>query len=109
MYKLHGQITREFLGLRMRNFQTSLYMNTNIYGDFQICISVPLKASFTSEVPRQSFCRTNLTILCNYIKQTFCQSLAVTSEECLTQVTGKGIMKLVKLSTKFNPEAVFFI
>ena len=42
MYKLHGQITREFLGLRMRNFQTSLYMNTNIYGDFQICISVPL-------------------------------------------------------------------
>ena len=42
MCKRHGQITREFLGLRMRNFQTSLYMNTNIYGDFQICISVPL-------------------------------------------------------------------
>ena len=43
MYKLHGQITREFLELRMGNFQGIVSsMNTNIYGDFQICISVPL-------------------------------------------------------------------
>ena len=37
-----GKLTREFLGSRMRNFQGSFYMNTNIKGDFQICISFPL-------------------------------------------------------------------
>ena len=42
---LHAQITREFLGLRMRAKFSGycFYMNTNIYGDFQICISVPLR------------------------------------------------------------------
>ena len=34
---------RELLGLRMRNFQGIVfYTNTNIYEDFQICISAPL-------------------------------------------------------------------
>ena len=43
IYKLPGQIPGEFLGLRIRNFQGIVfYMNTNIKGDFQICISVTL-------------------------------------------------------------------
>ena len=45
MYKLYGQITREFLGLRMLNFQ-SIVLYEHEQKDFQICISVPLEASF---------------------------------------------------------------
>ena len=44
--KRHGQITRQALELRMQNFwRYYFYMSTNIYGDFQICISVPLSWS----------------------------------------------------------------
>ena len=36
-------MTRESLGLRMRNVQDVFFnLSTNIQGDFQICISVPL-------------------------------------------------------------------
>ena len=36
-YKLHGQTTREFLGLRMKNFQYNIFT----WKDFQNCMSVP--------------------------------------------------------------------
>ena len=39
IYKLHEEITREFLGLRMRNFQDIVFMLTEIYRE--ICIRVP--------------------------------------------------------------------
>ena len=31
MHKLHGEITREFLGLRKRNFQGIVFTRTQIY------------------------------------------------------------------------------
>ena len=40
-----GKMTSDFLGLRNRNFQGIVFMNTNIQGDFQIYISVPLMAT----------------------------------------------------------------
>ena len=43
MCKLHRQITREFLGIRKRNFQVLLlHEHKYIESKFQICISVPL-------------------------------------------------------------------
>ena len=48
IYKLHA---REFLGLSKRIFQVIFYMNTNIYGDFQIYISVPLKQNIFHHLP----------------------------------------------------------
>ena len=44
IWKLHGQTTPEFQGLRMQNFQSIVF--TNIQRDFQICISVP----YTKEI-----------------------------------------------------------
>ena len=32
IYKLHGRITQEFLGLRMRNFQGIVFIWTQTYG-----------------------------------------------------------------------------
>ena len=42
--KLYGQITWEFLGFRVSFLDSGyhFYMDTNIEGGFQICISVPL-------------------------------------------------------------------
>ena len=41
----YGKVTREFLGLRMRNFLGyCFHMNTDMEGDFHICINVPLKS-----------------------------------------------------------------
>ena len=31
MYKIHGQITREFLGLRTRHFQGMVFWSTQTY------------------------------------------------------------------------------
>ena len=45
IHKLHGQITRELLGLRIRNFLGIVFIWKQTYmGDFQICNSVTLTA-----------------------------------------------------------------
>ena len=41
LYKIRRQITREFLGLRMRNFEGMFFILT--ISNFQICISAPLR------------------------------------------------------------------
>ena len=44
--------------LRIKNAKFSgycFYMNTNIWGDFQICVSVTLKASFDRTAPGDCF------------------------------------------------------
>ena len=54
--KLYCYITREFLGLKIYH----LYLNTNILGDFQICISVPLNSSLQRGDKIKKAC-----VLCN--------------------------------------------
>ena len=49
IYKLHGQITQEFLGLRIRNFQGIVFTWTQTHfqiSHFQICISIPFTILF---------------------------------------------------------------
>ena len=40
--KLYEKMAEKSLGLRKRNIKSIIYMNTNILGDFPICIGVPL-------------------------------------------------------------------
>ena len=56
-----------------------------------------LKASFTSAISRQSFCRSNLAILYIYLSKRFA-SFWQLHQKCLyVSHTGKEIMKLIKL------------
>ena len=53
----NGQITREFLGLRMQNFQGIVFIYTQTFFKFfQTCISVPLNNMRTFCMNEPNFC-----------------------------------------------------
>ena len=58
-------------------------------------------------MPRQSFCRNNPRILFIEFSKRFA-SLWQLPQECRTKVTGKEIMKSVRLRNNFNPSAVVY-
>ena len=63
--KLHGLITREFLGLRMRNFQV-LFLHEPKW-NFQICISVSLIFLFTNLFIKHKIRKKNFLYFIKYI------------------------------------------
>ena len=75
--KLYKYITREFLGLRMRDFQIIIFIGTQtLSGDFQICISVPLKIKQSNSEIMQSTqwkcCEIKITsCTCNFFIKRF--------------------------------------
>ena len=67
MCKLHGQITREFLGLRVQNFQVIVFIWTQTYREIKICISVSLslryfESSWNSAHPVQAKDKKNVSV-----------------------------------------------
>ena len=53
--KLYGKITWKFVEFRIRNFQGIIFIWTQTYGDFQICISVPLRFLNIAKIVRTPF------------------------------------------------------